>query len=304
MTNQRGARECQGLVEHDESRIAVGGQHDRAYLSRLLRRRSAGTVVASVLAAMVATMATLSPASAALMGPWSYTSPLQVARAGHGMAGRESTLYVVGGHDAGSGAISSTEYAVAADDGTLSAWRFGTLLNTAGTLTTAVTIGGYLYAIGGARHWSLIGQELRSVEFAAIQPDGSLGPWQFTSALTGPRANAMAVAHGEFIYVVGGYGGGQLDSVEHAPVLADGTLGPWTVISRMSRARERPATAISASTLVVLGGYSYGSTHRGYDRNGSHPWRWDTWGLDAGFSHVRPTLSPECCQLRESRGGA
>jgi hypothetical protein len=175
------------------------------------------------------------------------------------MAGDGSMLYVVGGHDATSGAIGSVEYAAAGADGGLSGWQFSMPLRVARTLTTAIGVGGHVYAIGGARHWSLIGEELNSVEFAVIQPDGSLGPWQFTAALTGPRANAVALAHGGFIYVVGGYGGGQLDSVERAAVLPDGTLGPWAVISHMSRPRERPGAAISSNSLVVLGGYSYGA---------------------------------------------
>lgn len=138
------------------------------------------------------------------LGPWTYETSLQTARAGHGMVAGPKSLYVIGGHNERDISQSSVEYAVVADDGSLSVWQFASSLNTPRTLTAAVATANHVYVIGGAQHSSLIGSELATVEYAPILPDGSLGTWQFTSALTAGRANAVAMIHGNFVYVVGG----------------------------------------------------------------------------------------------------
>ncbi len=194
------------------------------------------------------------------LGPWAYTTSLQTARAGHGMAAGTNSLYVIGGHNGAGTTLSSVEYATIAPNGLLSAWQFTVPLNVPRALTTAAATATHVYVIGGAQSWTLIGLELASVEYAPILPDGSLGSWSLTSPLTANRANAVALVHGNFLYVVGGYGNGQLDTIERAEILSDGTLGPWSVLpSRLTVPRERPGAAIAASMMVVMGGFSAAS---------------------------------------------
>lgn len=193
----------------------------------------------------------------ATLGPWEYTNSLQAARAGHGMAAGPSSLYVIGGQGEGLTPLSSVEYATAASDGTLSSWQFTAPLHVSRVLTTAAATASHVYAIGGASHPALVGFTLASVEYAPILPDGSVGAWSFTSALSTGRANAVALVSGQFLYVVGGFGNGQLDTVERAALLADGSLGAWSVLdARLTVPRERPGAVIVGDTMVVVGGLS------------------------------------------------
>src|SRR5713101_4667565 len=71
------------------------------------------------------------------LGPWEYTTSLQTARAGHGMAAGTNSLYVIGGHNGAGTTLSSVEYTAVASDGALSAWQFTMPLNVPRALTAA-----------------------------------------------------------------------------------------------------------------------------------------------------------------------
>jgi hypothetical protein len=173
------------------------------------------------------------------------------------MTASGNIVYVLGGHDGANATLSSVERAVVAPDKSLSAWQFSSSLNVPRTLTTAVATASHVYAIGGAQNATLIGLEIASVEYATIQPDGSLSPWVFTSSLSAGRANAVAMVHGDVLYVLGGYGNGQLKTIERAEIRPDGSLSSWAVLSsQLPIPLERPAAAIVGETMLALGGYS------------------------------------------------
>ncbi|MFQ5561464.1 MAG: hypothetical protein ACE5FU_12900, partial [Nitrospinota bacterium] len=63
-----------------------------------------------------------------------------------------------------------------------------------------LAVNGHVYAIGGGGFRN--GQSIihASVEYAPIQPDGSLGSWSLTSPLKTRRVFAAAVSVNGFIY--------------------------------------------------------------------------------------------------------
>ncbi len=106
----------------------------------------------------------------------------------------------------------------------------------------AVAIGRRIYAIGGGEFGPKGLKIFKSVEYADVQPDGTLGPWKYSAPLTMPRVYPVAVIHGDYVYVMGGesldelYTGAEdqkpprlLKSVERARINPDGTLGKWTL---------------------------------------------------------------------------
>jgi hypothetical protein len=83
---------------------------------------------------------------------------------------------------------------------------------------------GFLYAIGP---WY-------DTEYAPINPDGSLGEWDFTANMSTDRMGVAAVAPGNgYIYAVGGGPNGDdaLSTTERAEILPDGSLGEWEVLT-------------------------------------------------------------------------
>jgi hypothetical protein len=139
-------------------------------------------------------------------------------------------------------------------------WRSAEPLIVPRTGAGAVVDHGHLYAIGGIRGGGLEEGFVKSVEFAAIQPDGSVTGWRLTSPLTVPRGFLKAVTSNGFIYVVGGetYRDGLLllNTVERAKILPTGSLGPWKIMNPMTTPRRSPAAVISHHFLYAIGGYN------------------------------------------------
>jgi cathepsin K len=144
---------------------------------------------------------------------------------------------------------------------------------------------GYVYAIGP---WD-------AAEYAPINPDGSLGDWEFTTAMSTDRQGVAAVAPGNgYIYAVGGGPNGTdgLDTVERAPINVDGTLGAWEVLtSTLVYPRAWHNVVAYDGYLYALSGYeghqytSYTSTEycEIYANGTLGPWQ----ELDATVNHTR-----------------
>lgn len=125
---------------------------------------------------------------------------------------------------------------------------------------SAVAANGYLYAIGGIQGGGIERGFVKSVEFARIQPDGSVAGWRFTSPLNVPRGFLKAVTANGIIYVLGGEtfkdGLLLLNTVERAKILDDGNLGPWEYVASMNTPRRSPSVVVSHGAIYAMGGYN------------------------------------------------
>lgn len=122
---------------------------------------------------------------------------------------------------------------------------------------TAVVAGnGMIYVIGGVDGADFLDR----VEFARVNADHTLGPWQKGPSLNERRGFIDAVIHNGSIYVVGGGNGPNghhlLSSVERARILPDGTLGPWeTERNQMVVARRCSKIIATDKALYSFGGF-------------------------------------------------
>jgi hypothetical protein len=138
----------------------------------------------------------------------------------------------------------------------VSGWQTTAPLTTARAGAAVVEAGGYLYALGGVDGRDF----LRTVEYAPILADGSLGPWNLAAPLTEARGFFDAVAHGGYLYAAGGGNGPNgehlLNSVERAPLRADGRLGAWERLPvTLNLPRRCVKLAVIGDTLYALGGF-------------------------------------------------
>jgi Tol biopolymer transport system component len=156
---------------------------------------------------------------------------------------------------AASGVVDTAGNLVAQTDGTTvtidrtTQWQTTSFLITPREYAAVVTSNGHIYAIGG-RSGST---RLSSVEFADINPDGTLGAWQATTQMNNVRGIFSAVATSDYIYAIGGdKGDGTVyKTVERSRINADGSLGAWeNLASQMSSPRY-------AHTVVIANGYIY-----------------------------------------------
>lgn len=188
------------------------------------------------------------------LGAWHIVGTLSSPRASLAAVAVGDAIYVLGGELAMLGPYSAgVERAAVNSDGSLGPWQVLSPMMTLRMGHAAVVLGGYLYALGG---FPGNGGPLSSVERAAINPDGTLGPWQPAASMTMPRSRAVTM--GSYIYAVGGD-----NSVERSEVLPDGRLAPWQIVSAMIEDRAE-------TDLVVVGGYLYvlgGSASCGYSNS-------------------------------------
>jgi N-acetylneuraminic acid mutarotase len=123
----------------------------------------------------------------------------------------------------------------------------------------AVISNNFLYIIGGIDGKD---QYVKTVEYAQIHTDGSIGPWRSTSRLLEGRFYLAAASYDGYLYALGG-GGGEvgdnnmpLASVERAAIHPDGSLGKWQHHSYLTTPRRGLKAEVVGNHLYAIGGYN------------------------------------------------
>jgi hypothetical protein len=155
---------------------------------------------------------------------WATTTPLPAARSAHRTYIQNGYIYVVGGTDGVSLALSTVYYARLNADGTVGAWRTTASLPAVRAYFGGAQSNGYLYALAGTDGFS----NFATVYYAKPSSDGSISAWT-TSATPLPSAwkAADAVAANNYLYYLdlGGV------SVRYASLNADGSNNAWSTSS-------------------------------------------------------------------------
>ena len=189
------------------------------------------------------------------LGPFATVSTtLKEARFGHVSVVLGDYLYVAGGVGNNGNKPSSVERAAINPDGTLGDFAIvsGVTLNTPRNYLTAFATDRYLYLIGGLDSTAL---DTGHIERAAINLDGSIGPFASMSPLIDGRAAHTSMIVGGELYVVGGLTpAGHVSSVERALIGSDGSLGAFASVLSLTAVRARHVTAVIGNSLYVIGG--------------------------------------------------
>lgn len=195
--------------------------------------------------------------SSVWVSAWQPQPAFQIPRRALAAAASATHVYIIGGMGNDNRYVSQVEYAPILPDGRLGHWQFTTPMGEPRFYLASVIFNNYLYAIGGANGQR--GQDnipSATVERAAINTDGSLGPWQRVSYLTTPRRGLQAAVYRNHIYAIGGYDGVFLKSVESATVAQDGSLSEWRLDPEESTVDRYIHSAASlGNKLYLLGGH-------------------------------------------------
>lgn len=217
-----------------------------------------------------------------VLSAWSAaTNPLPVARAYDATvaasaytaaldtATTEAYLYAIGGIDGNGATVNSVYYSKVALDGSNGAWQTTTALPASIHSAGAVAFRGYVYVVGGAD-----GQNAPAATAwrAAVNADGTLGPWQSILALSGGASYQSLVNFGPYLYAVGGdasavtpmqgtTSGGEMSSTLLARVnLRTGDLAsPWTPLATMSKGRSKHNSLVSGGYVFTTSGVYAGA---------------------------------------------
>lgn len=176
----------------------------------------------------------------------------------------EAYLYAIGGIDGTGATVSTVYYSKVALDGSNEPWQTTTPLPTAIHSASAVVFRGYIYLTGGADGQN---SPTSSAMRAAVNVDGTLGPWQPISALPGAAAYQGLVNFGPYLYAVGGdantispvqstTSGGEMSATYLARVnLRTGDLATtWTPLATMSKGRGKHNTVVGGGYLFTTSG--------------------------------------------------
>lgn len=123
----------------------------------------------------------------------------------------------------------------------------------------AAVSGNYIYVIGGINNKD---EYVRSVEYAEINPDGTLEPWRKTSSLIEARFYHAALSVNGYIYTLGGAIGARgsenipIASVERAKILGDGSLGSWQAENYLTTPRRGTKAVAYGRHIYAIGGYN------------------------------------------------
>jgi hypothetical protein len=178
---------------------------------------------------------------------------LAAPRAFYSAAHLGSRLYVISGRDA-SGVLSSIEESVVPMMGGAPG-NFAVKGNIAPVTprisARAMTVGNYLYVVGGIN-----AQPLPTLELAQINASGAIGA--FASAgvnLTMPRWDHAIAVIGDSIYMLGGRGGAGT-MIERFRVHPDGSLSASQTLpaTPLSATREFTTCAVTGGWINVVGG--------------------------------------------------
>ena len=175
------------------------------------------------------------------IGSWASTTPLPEPRGAHTSVVYDGSLYVIGG-SADDGQHDDVWYAQINLDGSLGSWTSTTPLPVEKSNHTSVLYNGYIYVIGGGG----VGgpYDIRSVWYAPIHLDGTIGNWSQTTSLLKGRASHTSVSFNSYVYAIGGYNywaDVYYNEVEYAPFVptpADTT--PPSAITDLATSNPTP----------------------------------------------------------------
>ncbi|MFZ2949738.1 MAG: kelch repeat-containing protein [Desulfuromonadaceae bacterium] len=209
-----------------------------------------GNATSTVYVASISSDGTL-PASGT--GSWTTTTQLPQPLFAAAAVIFHNRLYVVGGNNSTGAPVANVYSAVINSDGTLGSWQTLADLPTPLAYHQMVTVGGFLYVLGGdnaavdpiTNVASLSEQD--SIYFGQINLlDGSLATWTKNSSGMGKaREKFTAVAAGDAVVVTGGLYNGSPGSSEsrYGTINTDGSLTPF-------------AGATGTNTISTAGGYN------------------------------------------------
>lgn len=200
------------------------------------------------------------------LSSWSSTATLPASNTDMSATVYNGRIYTLGGSGYGSAVYSAT----IAGDGSLGSWTAATTMLSSRTYAGAAVNNGYLYVWGGYN--TTTNSATGSVEYTKINPDGTLGEWHTSTAMTTAVCRAATASYNGFLYSFGGSttptagcantSTGVVNTVQFAPLKADGSVGNWSTTTAIAYGTSGQVMSAMAG---AYNGYMYllGGTNNG-----------------------------------------
>jgi hypothetical protein len=132
-------------------------------------------------------------------------------------------------------------------DGTLSNWQSTSSFQNKRFDHCSFSHNGFVYILGGENKSTIFDD----VQFAQINPDGTIGQWQTTISLPSAQTAHSCFVFDNKIFVTGG----NSNDIIYADINQDGTIGQWeTSSSSFLNTRGNHTSVIHENFLYIIGG--------------------------------------------------
>lgn len=148
------------------------------------------------------------------LGSWTTAGGFTAGREGLSAVAYGSYIYVLGGSD-GTTYRNDVQFANLNSDGSIGTWSAATSFLRGRYGQNSVAYDGYMYVFAGTN----TSTDYNDVQYAPINGNGSLGPWQTANSFTTGRTFGGGVAYDGYLYVVAGSnysGSSQYNDVQYA----------------------------------------------------------------------------------------
>jgi hypothetical protein len=161
--------------------------------------------------------------------------------------------------------------------GEINAFSTGTSLPQPRDSYATTTANGYIYVIGGENSADSTSVMKKTVYYAKLNPDGSVGAWKCqgqnitsgandycgttptnSNTLATQMASTQAVVYNGFIYLIGGTTDNATPSsvVQYAKLNTDGSTGSWSTTTSLNTPRFGISAAALNGYIVAVGGWA------------------------------------------------
>lgn len=201
--------------------------------------------------------------AAGAVAAWATTTNISASLRYHTSFAYNGYVYVVGGLS-GATHYTNVRYAPINAVGTVGTWANTSALNTGRSQHAATILNGYMYVTGGQISG---GVRIDTVEYAPINSDGTVGTWNYTSALPVELRSHGLAGYNGWLYAVGGNkAGSSFNVVYRASLNSNGTLNAWSSAGSLATSYRSNITGsvfVYEQKLYVVGGCLQGCPSSG-----------------------------------------
>ena len=159
-------------------------------------------------------------------------------------------VYVIGGQSYGS-VTDTVYYAYLNPNGSVDTWNPTTPLPTSIFGMASIVNNNFVYVFGGYTG----SMSTNTVYYAPLNPDGSVGSWIPTTALTESTCFEGAVVNNGYVYVIGGFNGStSINTVYYAQLNPDGSVGSWIQTTSILNYINSATSIVNNNYVYVIGG--------------------------------------------------
>lgn len=182
------------------------------------------------------------------LSAWDSTLSLPEGRLAHSTIVNSNYVYVLGGYiDSVNTGLNDVFFGEINPDGTLNNWQTTTSFQFERFDHSTNIYNGIIYIIGGENRSTIFDD----VQYAQINPDGTIGQWQNTTSLPAAKTAHTSFVHDNHLFVCGG----SSDNIIYTKINPDGTLGQWQLCSSsFSIARGNHTSIVYNNILYIIGG--------------------------------------------------